>query len=50
MGLLVGAKVLNVSVPFIFKYAVDGLNTGLNMNTPVDAVFTAAVSLMIGCK
>ncbi|KAK6641928.1 ATP-binding cassette sub- B member 7, mitochondrial [Polyplax serrata] len=48
LGLLVGAKVLNVSVPFLFKYAIDGLNTGLNMNTPVDAVLTAATTLMIG--
>ena len=26
MGLLVGAKVINTSVPFIFSYAVDTLN------------------------
>lgn len=50
VGLLVGAKVLNVTVPFIFKYAIDGLNTGMNLNTPVDTVLTAATSLMIACK
>lgn len=49
LGLLIGAKVLNVSVPFLFKYAIDGLNTGLSMNTPLDAVTTAATTLMIGC-
>lgn len=50
IGLLVGAKILNVTVPFIFKYAIDGLNLGLNMNTPVDTVLTAATSLMIACE
>ncbi|EEB20224.1 ATP-binding cassette subfamily B, member 7 [Pediculus humanus corporis] len=48
LGLLVGSKVLNVSVPFFFKCAIDGLNTGLNMNSPEEALLTAAVSLMIG--
>lgn len=50
VGLLVGAKLLNVSVPFIFKYAIDGLNTGLSMNTPADTLLTASVALMIGCE
>lgn len=50
--LLIGAKLLNVAVPFIFKYGVDALNTGgtLNMNTPSDTVLTVATSLLIGCK
>lgn len=48
--LLIGAKLLNVAVPFIFKYGVDALNTGgtLNMNTPSDTVLTVATSLLIG--
>lgn len=50
LGLLVGAKLLNVSVPFLFKYAIDGLNTGLSMDTPQEAVLAAATSLMLGCK
>ena len=28
VGLLVAAKLLNISVPFIFKHAVDNLNQG----------------------
>ena len=28
VGLLVAAKLLNISVPFIFKHAVDYLNQG----------------------
>ncbi|KAL0266882.1 UNVERIFIED_CONTAM: hypothetical protein PYX00_009314 [Menopon gallinae] len=48
VGLLVGAKLLNVSVPFIFKYAVDGLNSGLNMSTAPDALLTASIALMLG--
>ena len=28
LGLLVGAKLLNISVPFFFKHAVDALNKG----------------------
>lgn len=54
LGLLVGAKLLNVQVPFIFKDAINYLNeyTGdaLTMTDPVSAVATTAVSLMIGCE
>ncbi|KAK5646011.1 hypothetical protein RI129_004475 [Pyrocoelia pectoralis] len=48
--LLVAAKLLNISVPFIFKYAVDALNSGgiLNMNTPADTVLTVSTSLLLG--
>eukprot|EP00250_Pteridium_aquilinum_P006889 c16715_g1_i1 orf=215-2596(+) len=38
LGLLVSAKVLNVQVPFMFKYAVDALSTS------VDAAGAAAVA------
>ncbi|XP_076753471.1 iron-sulfur clusters transporter ABCB7, mitochondrial-like [Xylocopa sonorina] len=57
LSLLIGAKVLNVAVPFIFKYAVDTLNsqhavtTGnalLNMETAPETVATVATSLLIG--
>lgn len=50
--LLVSAKLLNVTVPFIFKYAVDYLNAGstLNMETAPETVATVATSLLLGCK
>jgi len=49
VGLLVGAKTLNVCVPFLFKGAVDALNV-LNMNTPADTALTLTTSLLLGCK
>ncbi|KAK4299637.1 hypothetical protein Pmani_028096 [Petrolisthes manimaculis] len=52
LGLLVGAKLLNVQVPFIFKDAINYLNeqTGdvLSMSDPTSAIATTAVSLLIG--
>lgn len=52
VGLLISAKLLNVAVPFMFKYGVDTLNAGsaLNMTTPSDTVLTVATSLLLGCK
>lgn len=58
VSLLIGAKVLNVCVPFIFKYAIDALNsqhiasTGnaiLSLDTAPETVATAATTLLIGC-
>jgi len=58
LGLLAGAKVLNVAVPFTFKYAVDHLNqalpptaTGeayLNMASAPDTVLTVALTMLVG--
>ncbi|XP_077297885.1 ATP binding cassette subfamily B member 7 isoform X2 [Arctopsyche grandis] len=56
LSLLIGAKVLNVSVPFIFKYAVDEVNSAvavngeavLGMATVPQALGTAGLSLLIG--
>lgn len=58
LGLLAGAKMLNVAVPFAFKYAVDHLNqalpptaTGeayLNMASAPDTVLTVALTMLIG--
>ncbi|XP_068225783.1 iron-sulfur clusters transporter ABCB7, mitochondrial, partial [Palaemon carinicauda] len=52
LGLLIGAKLLNVQVPFIFKDAINYLNehTGeaLSMADPVSTVTTTAISMMIG--
>ncbi|XP_076352040.1 ATP binding cassette subfamily B member 7 isoform X1 [Tachypleus tridentatus] len=52
LGLLVGAKLLNVEVPFIFKYAVDFLNSHagqtLSLSDPTDTVITMSITLMLG--
>ena len=50
IGLLVGAKLLNVSVPFLFKYGVDTFNTAGSLGTPPETVATVATSILIGCK
>nr|ASS36017.1 ABCB7 [Samia ricini] len=57
LSLLFGAKVMNVSVPFLFKYAVDEVNQGLttpagdallSMATVPQALSTTAFSLLLG--
>ncbi|XP_028165194.1 ATP-binding cassette sub-family B member 7, mitochondrial isoform X1 [Ostrinia furnacalis] len=57
LSLLFGAKVMNVSVPFLFKYAVDEVNMAtatpagdalFGMATVPQALGTAAFSLLIG--
>ncbi|XP_012934691.1 ATP-binding cassette sub-family B member 7, mitochondrial [Aplysia californica] len=51
LGLLVGAKALNVTVPFIFKYAVDYLNAPANwlgLENPGSTIFTVAFAVMVG--
>ncbi|XP_043211664.1 iron-sulfur clusters transporter ABCB7, mitochondrial-like isoform X2 [Amphibalanus amphitrite] len=52
VGLLAGAKLLNVQVPFIFKSLVDYLNTHtgemLTLAEPVSTVTTYATALVIG--
>lgn len=52
VGLLIGAKLVNVSVPFIFKYSIDYLNSAgtLNLNSAPSTVAAVATSLLIGCK
>lgn len=60
LSLLFGAKVMNISVPFFFKYAVDEVNKGmavanggeliLGMETVPQAVGTTVFSLLVGCK
>lgn len=49
LGLLAGAKVINVSVPFLFKGAVDNLNI-LNFDDPVNTTLALSTSLLIGCE
>ncbi|CAL1548476.1 unnamed protein product [Lymnaea stagnalis] len=51
LSLLVGAKALNVTVPFIFKHGVDYLNTPANWLGIEDAgktIFTVAFAIMVG--
>lgn len=52
VGLLVGAKVLNVGVPFLFKHAIDTLNGGgmLGVGSAPETVVTMATTLLVGCK
>lgn len=47
LGLLVGSKLLSVSVPFIFKATIDQLNM-LSMDTVPEATAAVATSLIIG--
>ncbi|XP_075234082.1 ATP binding cassette subfamily B member 7 isoform X2 [Lycorma delicatula] len=57
VGLLVGAKLLNVTVPFLFKFAVDDLNSkvGVSQGEPFlsiasapDVVISLSVAMLIG--
>lgn len=58
LGLLAAAKMLNVSVPFMLKYAMDDLNeklgsTGdalLTMDSAPETVLTVAATLLISCE
>lgn len=52
VSLLIGAKVLNVTVPFIFKYSVDYLNAAghLNVDSAAETVTTMVTALLLGCK
>jgi len=50
LTLLVSAKVLNTSVPFIFKHVVDTLNAtnALNLDTPDAAITTLVSATLLG--
>ncbi|XP_011196097.1 iron-sulfur clusters transporter ABCB7, mitochondrial isoform X2 [Zeugodacus cucurbitae] len=50
LSLLVGSKMLTVCVPFLFKGAVDTLNTmnTLNMDTAPDTVLSVATAMLLG--
>lgn len=57
LSLLLGAKVMNVSVPFLFKYAVDEISrdtaTGevlLNVDTAPQAIGMSVLCLLLGCE
>lgn len=48
LGLLGGAKVLNVCVPFLFKMGVDNLSV-LNMDTVPQAAASVTMAILLGC-
>lgn len=58
LGLLAAAKMLNVSVPFMLKYAMDDLNEKISpggdallaMGSAPETVFTVATTLLISCE
>jgi len=46
-------QILNVQVPFIFKYLVNHLNDPsefLTMLTPQNTIITVTTALVLGCK
>uniref|UniRef100_A0A914UU00 Iron-sulfur clusters transporter ABCB7, mitochondrial n=1 Tax=Plectus sambesii TaxID=2011161 RepID=A0A914UU00_9BILA len=47
MGLLIGAKLVNVAVPFFFMGVIDHYNS-LSMDSPVEAVVSIGTALIIG--
>ncbi len=53
-GLLVSAKLLNVGVPFLFKHAVDLLNTHLDsplhLGDPQATITTTVFTILVGCE
>ncbi|KAG8448108.1 hypothetical protein GDO86_015269 [Hymenochirus boettgeri] len=52
LGLLAGAKTMNIVVPFMFKYAVDNLNeisgNVMNLSDAPNTVATMATAVLIG--
>ena len=50
LALLVGAKLLNISVPFVFKHAIDSLNdvTKFNVDDPCNTLSTFIFALIVG--
>lgn len=51
VGLLVGGKVLNVQVPYVFKQIVESLNesTAKTLLDPANAHITVPTSLFFAC-
>jgi len=52
LSLLIGAKLANISVPFLFKQAVDQINhiagAGLTLDTPQQTILTFVIALLVG--
>jgi ATP-binding cassette subfamily B (MDR/TAP) protein 7 len=49
-GLLIGAKVLNVCVPYLFKIGVDSLGPVADFTSTVDTVSSFSLAVLLGCK
>ena len=53
---MITAKLMNVAVPFLFKYTIDYLNSHLpadatlQIGTAPETVLTVATSMLIGCE
>ena len=52
LGLLLISKLLNISVPFMFKHLVDELNKGrtLHGDTTQSTIISMITALLIGCE
>lgn len=48
LGFLVGAKVLNIQIPFFFKYAVDYFNKLPALTSPEATIITIGTALILG--
>lgn len=49
LGLLVGSKVLNVCVPYLFKLGVDNLGPVADFTNAVDTVGSFTFAVLVGC-
>lgn len=43
-------QVMNVQIPFFFKYAVDYYNKLPSMDTPEGTIITVGTALLLGCE
>ncbi|XP_043464236.1 iron-sulfur clusters transporter ABCB7, mitochondrial [Leptopilina heterotoma] len=48
ISLLIGAKILNVSVPFLFKYGIDSMSTTQSLGSSPEAIAAVATSIFVG--
>ncbi|CAG7718880.1 unnamed protein product [Allacma fusca] len=48
VGLLVGSKVLNVGVPFLFKIGVDSMSTAAPLSGTVDTITNFTFAILLG--
>ena len=48
LGCLFGAKLLNVQIPFLFKYAIDSLHLLPPLDSPQHTIITTSAAFVIG--
>ena len=48
LGCLFGAKLLNVQIPFLFKYAIDSLHLLPPLDSPQHTILTTSAAFVIG--